>query len=101
MPLHHCSFSYMKSHGHLAAPFGGRLWDGGATTFINKGTNGRWRDLLDTRACEAYESIATAQLGADCATWLAHGGDADITLRALNSSNSLRSRFSERIGASR
>lgn len=30
----------------LAAPSGGTLWEGGAGTFINKGTNGRWRDVL-------------------------------------------------------
>ena len=36
----HCTFDYMKAHAELAAPLGGSLWNGGAKTFINKGTNG-------------------------------------------------------------
>ena len=49
------------------------LWEGGAKTFINKGTNGRWRDLLTKDDNEAYEARALKELGPGCANWLATG----------------------------
>ena len=52
------------------------MWKGGAETFINKGTNGRWKDVLTKAQVEAYEKAAEARLGKDCADWLAGGGDA-------------------------
>ncbi len=69
----HCTFDYMKAHAEKSAPLGGALWDGGAQTFINKGTNGRWRDILGAKDIEAYESRALTELGPDCAHWLATG----------------------------
>ena len=69
----HCSFDYMKAHAAMSAPLGGQLWDGGAETFINKGTNGRWRDLLTADDSKAYEERARKELGGDCAHWLATG----------------------------
>ena len=69
----HCTFDYMKAHAELAAPLGGALWNGGAKTFINKGTNGRWRDMLSPSEVSAYEARARKELGADCAKWLAQG----------------------------
>lgn len=71
--VEHCSFSYMKSHAELSAPLGGALWEGGAQTFINKGTNGRWRDTLTLEEVSAYEARALAELGPECASWLANG----------------------------
>jgi aryl sulfotransferase len=68
--VEHCSFDYMKSHAELAAPLGGALWEGGAKTFINKGTNGRWRDTLTADEVKAYEAKAVAELGPECAMWL-------------------------------
>jgi aryl sulfotransferase len=70
--VEHCGFDYMKSHAELSAPLGGALWEGGATTFINKGTNGRWRDTLTSGEVTAYEAKAVAELGPECARWLAH-----------------------------
>lgn len=71
--VEHCSFAYMKSHAAQSAPLGGALWEGGAETFINKGTNGRWQEQLSKTDIEAYESRAVKELGADCAHWLATG----------------------------
>ena len=71
--LDHCSFEYMKSHAEKVVPLGGAPWKGGAKTFINKGSNGRWRDVLTADDCERYESRAIAELGAECAEWLKHG----------------------------
>lgn len=69
--VEHCSFDYMKSHAELSVPLGGALWEGGATTFINKGTNGRWRDTLSAEEVRAYEARAVKELGPECALWLA------------------------------
>ena len=71
--VEHCSFDYMKSHAENCAPLGGTLWQGGARTFINKGTNGRWKDVLTPEDCERYESTAVRELGTDCAHWLMTG----------------------------
>jgi aryl sulfotransferase len=49
------------------------FWDGGAQTFIHKGTNDRWRDTLTAEDCARYERMAVEQLGKPCAHWLATG----------------------------
>lgn len=69
----HSSFEWMKRHADKAAPLGGVFWDGGAQTFINKGTNGRWRDVLTPGEVAEYEARAVTELGAECAAWLARG----------------------------
>jgi len=71
--LEHCSFEYMKQHATLSAPGGGIFWEGGAQTFIYKGTNGRWREVLSQTESEQYEVMAREKLGAACAHWLATG----------------------------
>ena len=71
--LEHCSFDYMKQHAELSAPLGGAVWEGGAATFINKGTNGRWRDVLTAEESRKYEDLALRELGPSCAHWLATG----------------------------
>lgn len=69
----HCSFAYMKNHATKSVPLGGAFWDGGATTFINQGINGRWRDILSTAENARYEQMVLDQLGKACAHWLASG----------------------------
>ena len=71
--LVHCSFDYMKANAAASVPLGGAFWEGGAQTFINKGTNGRWSDELGSDLSQKYEARALEELGKDCATWLAHG----------------------------
>jgi aryl sulfotransferase len=71
--LEHCSFDWMKAHAAKAAPLGGVFWDGGAETFINKGTSGRWRDVLTAWDNAAYGARAHAELGPEAARWLATG----------------------------
>lgn len=72
--LEHCSFDYMKRNAAKAAPLGGAVWAGGAETFIHKGTNGRWRDVLSADESGRYEAMALSELGPECARWLAGGG---------------------------
>lgn len=67
----YCSFDWMKANATKATPLGGAFWDAGAETFINKGINGRWQDVLPAELSAAYEARARAELGEDCATWLA------------------------------
>jgi len=71
--VEHSSFDYMKAHAARSAPLGGVFWDGGAQTFIHKGTNGRWRDTLTDEESQRYEQTALVQLGEACARWLATG----------------------------
>jgi len=71
--LLHCSFDYMKANAAKSVPLGGVFWDGGAKTFIHKGTNGRWRDVLDDDDVSKYEQQAVNELGEECAQWLATG----------------------------
>ncbi len=71
--LKHCSFDYMKANATASVPLGGAFWEGGARTFIHKGVNGRWRDMLSPAQSAAYEARALAELGEDCARWLATG----------------------------
>lgn len=72
--LEHCSFDYMKQHGEKATPLGGVIFEGGAKTFINKGTNGRWKDVLTAEDNARYEAGARRELGEECAGWLLKGG---------------------------
>lgn len=68
-----CTFDYMKQHADRTAPRGGAMWRGGGATFINRGSNGRWRDLLTVQDVRAYEARAVQELGEACAHWLATG----------------------------
>jgi aryl sulfotransferase len=72
--VEHCGFDWMKNNAGRAVPLGGAFWEGGAQTFINKGSNGRWRDTLTEEDCRRYETEARRQLGDACATWLQTGG---------------------------
>lgn len=78
--LEHCSFAWMKAHAEMVSPLGGAIFEGGATKFINKGVNDRWRDLLTPEDVAAYERRALAELGPDCARWLASGAMAAAEL---------------------
>lgn len=69
----HCSFDYMKANAMKSVPLGGVFWNGGADTFIHKGTNGRWRDVLSPADVARYEQRAVLELGSECAHWLATG----------------------------
>ncbi len=46
---------------------------GGAKTFINKGTNGRWRDVLSADDLQLYAQAMARTLPADCAAWMENG----------------------------
>lgn len=65
----------MKRNASRSVPAGGAFWDAGAEVFINKGVNGRWREVLSSEESAEYERRAEVELGAACARWLATGED--------------------------
>ena len=71
--LKHCSFDYMKKNAAASVPGGGIFWEGGASSFINKGTNSRWKEVLSSEESAEYERIAEEKLGKACAHWLQTG----------------------------
>ena len=71
--VEHCSFDYMKRNSTKSVPLGGAFWDGGSATFIHKGTNGRWQNILTDTDNRNYQERAVAELGEECAHWLATG----------------------------
>jgi aryl sulfotransferase len=76
--LHHIvaavSFNTMKQQSDTYAPRGGEPWKGGAKTFLNKGTNGRWRDVLSDNELALYDKACERALSPDCREWLENGG---------------------------
>lgn len=72
--VEHCTFDWMKEHAdQYAPPQSDVAFEGGAKTFINKGTNGRWRDILSEEDNARYRAKAEAELGEECAKWLENG----------------------------
>jgi aryl sulfotransferase len=68
------SFAEMKRRGESYAPGGGVHWKGGAETFMHRGTNGRWRDILGEEELALYDAACTRSLSPDCRKWLEEGG---------------------------
>lgn len=68
------SFKNMKEKGDVYAPAGGSMWKGGAKTFLHKGTNERWREVLSDEELELYDAACDRALSADCRAWLEAGG---------------------------
>jgi aryl sulfotransferase len=48
-------------------------FQGGAQTFIHKGTNGRWRGVLSDADLALYAEAMKRTLTPECAQWLEHG----------------------------
>lgn len=67
-------FDFMREHGTELMPTAAQAWDKGSETFLNKGTNGRWRDVLTADDVARYEARAERELPPALAAWLAHGG---------------------------
>ncbi|SDH32606.1 sulfotransferase domain-containing protein [Nitrosomonas sp. Nm132] len=68
------SFTEMKRQGELYVPGGGHFWKGGANTFLHKGTNGRWRDILSKEEMALYDATCKRVLSHECREWLENGG---------------------------
>lgn len=67
------SFEAMKANGKALLPKIGEHFDKGAERFLNKGVNGRWKDVLTPTDLERYEAVFRRKVSPACADWLEHG----------------------------
>jgi aryl sulfotransferase len=72
--VRNCTFAQMKAHGSKLMPVADLIFKGGSQTFFNKGTNGRWKDILSAKELELYDAAALRALNPDCRRWLEGGG---------------------------
>ena len=66
-----CTFDAMRARSDEIGSFWN--FEGGAKSFLFKGTNGRWRDVLDPSEVAAYGRRAAEILPPDAAEWLERG----------------------------
>ncbi|KAI1267786.1 P-loop containing nucleoside triphosphate hydrolase protein [Xylariaceae sp. FL1019] len=72
--VEHCTFSWMKQHAAAqAAPDADQFWAEGAQTFVNKGTNDRWIDVLTEEDNKRLAAKSRQELGEELAEWLENG----------------------------
>jgi aryl sulfotransferase len=64
-----CTFAGMKGRADEIGEFESR-WVGGADTFLYKGTNGRWRDVLTPDELDRFEQRQREVLPPDALRWL-------------------------------
>jgi aryl sulfotransferase len=65
-----CTFESMRARADEIGPFA-EVFQGGAESFLYKGTNDRWRDVLTASELAAYQQRAEEILPADARAWLA------------------------------
>ena len=70
--LEHCGLEHMKARASHVE-FLEQVFDGGGRTFVNKGVNGRWRDVLTPEEIALCDEVAAKNLSPDCAAWLKSG----------------------------
>ena len=70
--LEHCSFEYMQQESAKSEMLE-EFFKGGGKTFIHKGTNGRWKDVLNQDEIAICDEIAAQRLSQECAHWLNTG----------------------------
>jgi aryl sulfotransferase len=63
-----CTFEAMKQRSNEIGDFD-RVFVGGADTFLYKGTNGRWRDVLTAEELDAFDRRARELLPPDAVAW--------------------------------
>jgi aryl sulfotransferase len=68
------TFENMKNNAAELLPGIDGIFAGGAKSFINKGTNGRWRDILSPEELIECDAAIARELSPDCALWLEEGG---------------------------
>ncbi len=63
----------MKEQGDTSLPNTKSVIDGGASRFLNKGTNGRWRDVVSEAGLARYDVLVRTHFAPDLAHWVEHG----------------------------
>jgi len=66
-----CTFEAMRARGDEIGTFA--LFEGGAKSFLFKGTNGRWRDALTADEIATYAKRVAELMSPDAAGWLERG----------------------------
>lgn len=64
------SFKSMRRAATQISTGNEAVFKDGARTFINKGTNGRWKDVLTGDDLTLYDQVAARELPPDCRDWL-------------------------------
>jgi aryl sulfotransferase len=67
------SFEAMKRDGDALMPLAHFLWEGGSGRFLNKGTNGRWRDVFAKDDLDRYEAKVRSAFSPALARWIERG----------------------------
>lgn len=67
-----CTFESMKARGDEIGPFE-FVFEGGSDSFIFKGTNGRWRDVLTADEVSLYRKRIAQLLEPEAVEWLEKG----------------------------
>jgi aryl sulfotransferase len=74
--VEHCGFDRMRGAAETDVQQSAGLkmvFNGGANAFFNKGTNGRWKDVLTPDEIARADEIAAERLTPGCAHWLKTG----------------------------
>jgi len=74
--IEHCGIDHMRGAAEADPRSDAGLkmvFQGGAHAFFNKGTNGRWKDVLTSEEIARADEIAARRLTPDCAHWLRTG----------------------------
>lgn len=66
-------FEAMKRDGDALIPEAKMLWREGSSSFLNKGTNGRWRACVPPDDLRRYDEKVKAQFSPALASWIEHG----------------------------
>jgi aryl sulfotransferase len=67
-----CTFDRMRADADKVGDFQ-RIFEGGAESFLFKGTNGRWREVLTEDELKRYQDRVEELLAPEAAYWLEHG----------------------------
>jgi aryl sulfotransferase len=67
-----CTFDRMRAEADKVGNFD-RVFEGGAQSFLFKGTNGRWREVLTEAELQRYRHRVEELLAPEAAYWLEHG----------------------------
>ncbi len=74
--LAHCEINHMRETARSNPMAEGRLkqtFKNGTDTFFNKGTNGRWKDVLSPAEIARCDAVMAQKLSPDCAHWVKTG----------------------------
>jgi aryl sulfotransferase len=66
-----CTFSRMRAEADKVGTFS--IFEGGAQTFLFRGTNGRWQGVLTAEELQRYQQRVDELLSPEAAQWLEHG----------------------------